>query len=195
MGVFLKSVPRGRRTNHTIAEYVADQLRSRRFPFLITPYASALPDAPIRFVNRVVQFQLPEIYDIQGRPIFAPGRSTDVAPNTEADLLRFQQELADQTPGKQVSPLSVFGMDTGFRNGYIVNYSASLEQEMGDFKLGPPTWRPRQWDCPGVSFPNNYNGADPVFARSLTMTHRARWFSGIGQELLMSSDRSHSTFH
>ncbi|HVN78763.1 MAG TPA: hypothetical protein VMW38_07180, partial [Terriglobia bacterium] len=164
------------------------------FPFLITPYASALPGAPIPFVNRVVQFQLPEIYDVQGQPIFASGQSTDVAPNTEADLLRFQKDLALQTPGQRVSAVSVFGMDPGFRNGYIVNYSVSLEQEIGDFKLGGAYVATTGVGLPTVSFPNNYAGADPVFAPFTYYDSSGKIIGGIGPELLMSS-RSHSTFH
>ena len=164
------------------------------FPFLITPYAAALPDAPIRFVNRVVQFQLPEIYDIQGRPIFASGRSTDVAPNTEADLLAIPAGTRRSNSRQTGCPHLSYGMDAGFRNGYIVNYSASLEQEIGDFKLGVAYVATSGVGLPSVSFPNNYYGADPVFAPFTEYDASGKVVSGIGQELLMSS-RSHSTFH
>ena len=164
------------------------------FPFLIIPYASVLPGAPILFVNRVVAFQLPEIYNTEGQPVFASGRSTDVAPNTVADLARFQRDLALQTPGQRVSPLNVFGMDRAFRNGYIVNYSLSLEREIGDFKLGAAYVATAGVGLPSISFPNNYAGADPAFAPFTNFDSSGKVIGGIGTEMLMSS-RSHSTFH
>jgi hypothetical protein len=164
------------------------------FPFLIAPYASALPGAPVRFVNRVVQFQLPPVYDTNGHLIYASGRSTDVAPNTEADLQRFQDDLAAEIPGNRVYPLSVFVMDPGYRNGYIVTYSASLEREIGDFRLGAAYVATAGVGLSSGSFPNNYAGADPAYAPFTYYSSSGKVTGGIGLETLMSS-RSHSSFH
>ncbi len=79
------------------------------FPFIVSPNLTALPAAPVPFENAVTTLQLPPVYTTSGQLAFPTGRTTDVAPNTELDVPRFQADLSALTPGHQPQPLSVFG--------------------------------------------------------------------------------------
>ena len=99
---------------------------------------------------------LPDVYTTSGQLIFATGRSTDVAPNTEMDVLRFERDLAALSPDKQVRALNGAGHESGSQNGYIGAWTAGLERKFGDVtasaayvatagvRLG--AWRP-EWLC------------------------------------------------
>ena len=73
------------------------------FPFIVSPYLTALPAAPVPFENAVTTLQLPPVYTTSGQLAFPTGRTTDVAPNTELDVPRFQADLSALTPGHQAA--------------------------------------------------------------------------------------------
>jgi hypothetical protein len=106
-----------------------DNFISGGLPFTASPYITALPNVPIPFQNSRLQQPYPAPYTVQGEPVFSTGRTTDVAPNTELDLPRFQKDLTALTAGHQLQLLSLFGMAQNFRNGYIGSYTAGLDHE------------------------------------------------------------------
>ena len=79
-------------------------------PFVVSPSFTAAPGVAVPFENSVTKLQLPAVYGMDGSLIYASGRSTDVAANTEMDVLRFERDLAALSPDKQVRPTMVQSM-------------------------------------------------------------------------------------
>jgi hypothetical protein len=163
-------------------------------PFVVLPYTSAKPGAPVPFVDSILQFNLPTAYTPGGQAIFATGRSTDVPPNTEMDVLRFERDLAAATPGHQILPLTVFGNATDFHNGSIATYTAGFDGDLGDIKWSASYVATVGAGLSGLSYPNSYGGADPAFAPFTNFDAAGRVAGGYGSEFIVSN-RSHSTFH
>ena len=164
------------------------------FPFVFNPYLTAAPLFPIAFRNEVTRLTLPPLYTLSGSPVFASGRSTDVSPNTEVDLVRFQQDLAHVTPSGQISPLGLFAMSQDFRNGYIINSNAGLEQDFGDLKVSVSYVATSGIKLASTFFPNGYAGADAAFAPFTHFAANGHLLAGLGPLYLMTS-RGHSTYH
>lgn len=163
-------------------------------PFVFDPYLTATQGAPVPFVNGVTAFNLPPVYTPDRQLIFKTGRSTDVAANTPIDLLRFEQNLAAQTPGQTPNPLNIFGMSKDFANGYIMTYSAGLEHQFSDIDVTADYIATMGLKLPGVTFPNSYGGAEPQFAPFTIFDASGKAVGGYGPEGIMDS-RSHSTFN
>ena len=163
-------------------------------PFVVMPYLSAKPGAPVPFENTISQFNLPIAYTPGGQPIFATGRTTDVPPNTEMDIQRFEEDLAAATPGHQIRPLNVFGNDKDFRNGYIATYTAGFDRDFGDIKWSASYVATVGVKLAALSYPNGYGGADPAFAPFTKFDAQGGVLGGIGNESIVTN-RSHSTFH
>ena len=118
-----------------------------------------------------------------------------MAPNTEVDLQRYQNDLKALTPGNQVQLLSMTGFAKNFRNGYIESYTAGIDHDFRDVKFSAAYVGTAGVHLASVYSPNSYGGADPAFAPftqfdSAGQSHR-RLRAG---ELVMTS-RSHSTYH
>jgi hypothetical protein len=164
-------------------------------PFVFNPLVTAAPGSPVPFANAVTSFELPPVYSPDGQPVFPPGRTTTQVPaNTEIDLLRFQHDLAELTPGQPVRALSALGMDWNFRNGYIGTYMAGLEREFGDFRFNASYTATVGVKLAGPVFPNGYSGADSAYARFMQFDALGNVTGGYGPVFLMAT-RSHSTFH
>ena len=163
------------------------------FPFVYNPFISAKPGAPVSFQNSVTRFELPPVYTPSGKDIYASGRSTDVAPNTEIDLQRFQDELAAATR-QPVLPISPFVMSPDFRNGYIGSYIAEVEQDLGAAKLTVSYVGTTGVRLASLFYPNGYEGADPAFAPFTRFDSSGRIIGGLGPFNVMAS-RGHSTYH
>lgn len=164
------------------------------FPFLFEPYVFATPSAAVPFVNSVAAFTMPPVYTPEGQLIFSTGRTTDVAPNTEADLQRFQDDVATLTPGQLVQPLAIYGIARDFRNGYIASYTAGIEHDFRGVKVGASYVATMGVKLASVFSPNSYGAADPAFAPFTEFDAAGRVTGGLGPALLMAS-RSHSTYH
>jgi hypothetical protein len=163
-------------------------------PFVITTYLSAAPSSPVAFENAVSKFNLPTLYTPQGAPVFATGRSTDVPRNTEIDVQRFENDLAAVTSGHQIRPLTVFGNDQNFRNGYMATYTAGFDQDFSDLKLSAAYVATVGVGLAGLYYPNSYGGAAPAFAPFTTFDSAGRVLGGYGPEFILTN-RSHSSFH
>ncbi len=164
------------------------------FPFLFEPYFYASPGAAVPFENAVMAFPFPPVYTPTGELIFTTGRTTDVAPNTQADLQRFQDDVAAITPGNQVQPLAIYGIARDFRNGYIASYTAGLEHDLRGVKIGASYVATMGVNLASTFSPNGYGAADAAVARFTKFDASGRVTGGLGQSTLMTS-RSHSTYH
>ena len=171
-----------------------DNFLTGSMPFIFTPYVNALPGAPLPFQNAVVPLNLPPVYTSAGTLLFPQGRDTVVPPDTQLDLDRFQNDLTALTPGHQPQLLSVEGIAREFRNGYIGTYSAGVEHDFRDVKLGVSYVATAGVHLSTVFSPNSYGGADPAFAPFTRFDSAGHAIGGFGPELLMTSG-SHSTYH
>ena len=139
-----------------------DNFLTGGFPFIVNPTLTALPGAPVPFDNAVTTLQLPPVYTTSGQLAFPTGRTSDVAPNTQLDVPRFQADLSALTPGHQPQPLSVYGMTPNFRNGYIGNYTAGIEQTFKDVVLSASYVATVGVNLASTLSPNGYTGASPA---------------------------------
>jgi len=163
-------------------------------PFVFNPYFTAEPGTAVPFTNAVVPEPLPPPYDLEGNLIFPNNRSTDAKPNTVMDLARFQQDVADQTPGHQTQLPAVYGIARNFRNGYIGSYTLGLDHDFRDFKASAAYVATVGIHLPTPFFPNGYTGAEPAFAPFTTFDDAGNRTGGLGSVAIIASD-SHSTYH
>jgi hypothetical protein len=98
------------------------------------------------------------------------------------------------TPGHQIRPLTVFGNDRNFRNGYIATYTAGFDQDLGDLKLNAAYVATVGIGLAGLFYPNSYGGAEPAFAPFTKFDASGHLLGGYGPEFIVTN-RSHSTFH
>jgi hypothetical protein len=163
-------------------------------PFELTLFTTAARGAPINFQSVTGTFPLPALYATNGQLLFATGRTTDVAPNTEWDLQRFENDLAAITPGHAVHAIAVNGVDSNFRNGYTGAYSTGFDQDLGDVKLTASYVATVGVRLPAIAFPNAYGGAEAGFAPYTKFDAAGNITGGLGPEQIISN-RSHSTYH
>jgi hypothetical protein len=164
------------------------------FPYIVNPSISALPGAPVPFENSVQAFPLPPLYTTAGQLVFAAGSTRDVAPNTEVDVPRFQADLSALTLGNQPQLLSAFGMDPNFRNGYVGNYTAGVEQTIRDVSFSASYVATVGVKLASVINPNGYIGASAQFAPFTQFDSSGQVLGGYGQEFLLGTP-AHSTYH
>lgn len=163
-------------------------------PFEVTLFMAAGRGAPLNFQGIAGTFPLPPLYAANGQLLFATGRTTDVAPNTEWDLQRFENDLAAITPGHMVNAIAANGVDINFRNGYTGAYSTGFEQDLGDVKVNASYVATVGVGLPAIAFPNAYGGAEPGFAPYTKFDASGAITGGLGPEQIISN-RSHSTYH
>jgi len=164
------------------------------FPYIVNPNLTALPGAPVPFENAVTTVQLPPVYTTAGSLAYPTLRTSEVASNTEADMPRFQSDLSALTPGHQPQPISVFGMQPDFRNGYVGSYTAGFEQTFQDVVLSASYVATVGVKLAGMIMPNSYSGASAEFARFTQFNSSGQIIGGYGPEFLMGT-LSHSTYH
>jgi Carboxypeptidase regulatory-like domain len=171
-----------------------DNLLTGGIPFVFNPFLTALPDIPVPFSGAVTTTTLPDMYTIQGNPLFPDGNTANVPANTVMDVPRFQNDLEALTPGHQVQLLSTFGFASDFRNGYIETYTAGVDHDFGDLKFSAAYVATVGVHLASVVFPNNYVGATAGFAPFTQFDSAGNPTGGYTQEALEST-RSHSTYH
>lgn len=171
-----------------------DNFMTGGIPIVLNPFIAATPAAPVPFSNSTILFNLPTLYTPQGAPVFATPVSTAVPANTPMDLLRFEQNLAAATPGGRPHPLSINGMASNFRDGYMATYTAGLEHDFGAVTLDADYVSTSGIGLPSVIFPNAYGGALPGFAPFTTFDSLGQAVGGFGPESIMTN-RSHSYYH
>jgi hypothetical protein len=171
-----------------------DNFLTGAIPLATSLYASALPNVPLPFQNVSVPVNLPPPYTTGGQLLFPGNDASHVAPNTEVDLQRYQNDLTALTPGNQVQLLSMIGFAKDFRNGYIGSYTAGVEHDFRDVKFSAGYVATAGIHLASVYSPNSYGGADPAFAPFTQFDSTGRAIGGFGPESVMTT-RSHSTYH
>jgi TonB dependent receptor len=68
------------------------------FPLVFQPLITASPGTPVPFHTTAVPLQLPPVYTTSGQPLFPGGDSTNVLPNTQIDVQRYQADVEALTP-------------------------------------------------------------------------------------------------
>ncbi|MGO8793011.1 MAG: carboxypeptidase regulatory-like domain-containing protein [Terriglobia bacterium] len=171
-----------------------DNFLTGGFPFMVDPTLTALPGVPVPFANAVTTVPLPSVYTVSGQPAFPSGRTNQVSPNTPIDVPRYQADLSALTPGNQPQLLSVFGMDSNFRNGYIGNYTAGIEQTLKDLAFSASYVATAGVHLASAISPNSFTGASPEFAHFTQFNSAGQVTGGFGPEFLLGTP-SHSTYH
>jgi len=171
-----------------------DNFLTASIPEVFNPVLTAQVDVPVPFQNTFVPGILPTAYDIQGQPIFPNGRSTDAHPNTELDLLRYENDVAALNPPHQKSLPAVAGIARDFRNGYIGSYTLGLDHDFRDVKAAVSYVATTGIHLPCVFSPNSYSGADPAFAPFTNFDASGHPTGGYGNESLITSG-CHSSYH
>jgi hypothetical protein len=164
------------------------------FPLIFQPVVTAKAGVPVPFRNTVVQPTLPQPLTLQGQLLFAGGSTASVAPNTQIDLQRYQDELAAITPGHEVQLFLPAVIAKQFRNGYIGTCTLGLDQDLGTLKFSASYVGTAGVHLPSVLSPNGYQGAAPAFAPFTKFNAAGDAVGGFGPELVMTSG-SHSTYH
>jgi hypothetical protein len=164
------------------------------FPFVFQPLVTARPGVPLSFQDSVVPLALPPVYTTKGDPLFASGSSSNVAPNTQIDVQRYQNDLAAQTLGHQIQLFSAISIDSHLRNGYIATQTLGIDQEIGNVKISAAYVGTSGIHLASVLSPNGYGGADPEFARFTQFNPGGQATGGFGPEMVMSTG-AHSRYH
>ncbi|HEY6292916.1 MAG TPA: hypothetical protein VI455_15305, partial [Terriglobia bacterium] len=171
-----------------------DNFLTGAIPFSFSPFISALRGIPVPFSNSVVPLNLPPVYTPQGQLVVPNGNTTEVAPNTQIDLTRFQNDLSALTPGHQVQLLTMIGMARSFRNGYIGTYTAGVDHDFRDIKLSVAYVATVGVHLADVALPNSYGGASPAFAPFTQFNPAGQPTAGLGPEYLMATG-SYSSYN
>jgi hypothetical protein len=164
------------------------------FPFIVDPYLSAMPGAPLPFANAIKTFKLPTLYTTAGQVAVPGGNTRIVPPNTLLDMPQFESDLSALTPGQQPQPLSLSGMAPDIRTGYIGSFTASIEHTVKDVVLAVSYVGTAGVKLETINSPNSYAGASPQFARFTQFNSQGQITSGYGPEMLVTTG-SHSTYH
>ncbi len=170
-----------------------DNALTAAIPYVFAPSIYAQPKEPISFQNTFVPLNLPTAYNIQGQPIFATGRSQDVAANTIFDYVRFQNDLEALTPGN-VQLLNITGIAKNFANGYMGSWTAGVDHDFGDFKFNASYVATAGIHLARFYNTNGYGGACQGFAPFTQFSSPCHATGGFGPETIMSSG-SHSSYH
>jgi hypothetical protein len=171
-----------------------DNLVTGGLPFVVTPSFTAAPGVPVPFESSPVKLSIPAIYAIDGSLIYATGRSTDVAANTEMDVLRFERDLAALSPDKQTRPTAGLAMASDFGNGYIGTYTAGLERKAGDITLSAAYVATIGAKLARLDYPNGYTGASGAYAPYTVFDSNGTATGGYGS-FPITTNHSHSSYH
>jgi Carboxypeptidase regulatory-like domain len=161
-------------------------------PLVFQPLITATQQNAVPFHNTAMPLPVPEAYAINGQPLFPNGDSSAVAPNTQIDLQRFQNDLKNLTGQTQLLAASMIWR--GFRNGYIGTYTLGVDHDFGRMKASAAYVGTAGIHLPSVFSPNGYNGADPGFAPFTQFDAVGHAIGGFGPEVIMSSG-SHSSYN
>ena len=163
-------------------------------PFAIYPHLAAAPGAPISYGFQITSAELPDFYTPGGQNVFASGKTNTVPANTVLDIERYQRDLAALTPGRQLTPLNLTGIDRNFGNGYLQTWTLGLERAFGKLTADAGYVGTAAVRLPRSSFPNAYSGAGPGFARFTAFDGGGNAIGGFGTEQVIVAT-AHSSYH
>lgn len=171
-----------------------DNFLTGAVPFVIYPRVTAAAGAPILYGFQITSAQLPTFYTPSGQEVFASGKTNTVAPNTVLDVERYQKDLAALSPGSQLTPLNLTGIDRRFGNGYLQTWTLGAERQFGKLTADAAYVGTAAVKLPRVSYTNGYSGAGPGFAPYTNFDSSGNAIGGFGTEQLITAT-AHSSYH
>jgi len=163
-------------------------------PFAVFPRLLSAANAPIHYGFQITPSQLPRTYTAGGADMFPTGRTDTVAPNTEMDVDRYEQEVAALTPGHVVSDLELSSVDPDFVNATLYTWTLGVERSFGNLTGSASYVGTAAQKLPVAVYPNAYPGATPAFAQYTRFDSAGNIIGGHGMENVVSSI-SHSSYH
>jgi hypothetical protein len=163
-------------------------------PFEIYPRITPAKGTPIPYGFQITSAELPTFYTPAGVNVFASGKTNTVAPNTVLDVQRYQKDLAALTPGSQLTPLNLTGIDRRFGNGYLQTWTLGAERQFGKLTADAAYVGTASVKLPRIAYINGYSGAGPGFAPYSQFDSAGNFIGGFGNEQLIT-DTSHSSYH
>ncbi|MBB5317116.1 TonB-dependent receptor [Tunturibacter empetritectus] len=170
-----------------------DNMITGNLPFVFYPRVTAGPTAFIPYGFQFTPAQLPRVYTPDGTDIFANRRPNDVPANTEVDIDRLEQGIADASEG-ETTPLNVGAISRNFGNAGLGTWSLGLEQSLGQVTLSAAYVGTTAYKLPRVAFPNAYPGATAAFAPYTKFNAAGQAVGGFGTEGEMTAT-SHSSYN
>jgi hypothetical protein len=169
-----------------------DNMQTGNLPFVFYPRVTAGPTAFVPYGFQFTPAQLPRVYTPDGTDIFANRRPNDVPANTEVDIDRLEQGIADASEG-ETTPLNVGAISRNFGNAGLGTWSLGLEQAIGQVTLSAAYVGTTAYKLPRVAFPNAYPGATAGFAPYTHFNTAGQAVGGFGTESEMTAT-SHSSY-
>jgi hypothetical protein len=163
-------------------------------PFAVMPRLLSASSAPIHYGFQITPSQLPRAYTASGADMFPNGDTKAVAPNTEFDVDRYEQDIAALTPGKVVSALELSSIDETFVNATLYTWTLGLERSFGNLTGSASYVGTAAQKLPSTSFPNAYPGATPAYAKYTRFDNAGNVIGGYGFENVLSSI-AHSSYN
>jgi len=163
-------------------------------PFVIYPHLTAAPGGIIPYGFQITSAQLPNFYTPSGQNVFASGKTNTVPANTVLDVERFQKDLAELSPGSQLTPINLTGIDRRFGNGYLQTWTLGLERQVNSLTADAAYVGTAAVRLPRTTYPNGYSGAGPDFAPYTIFDNAGNPIGGFGTEQLITAT-SHSSYH
>jgi hypothetical protein len=163
-------------------------------PFAVLPRLLSASNSPIHYGFQITPSQLPRTYTTSGADMFPTGRTNTVAPNTEMDVDRYEQDVAALTPGHVVSDLELSSVDPNFKNATLYTWTVGLERSFGNLTGSASYVGTAAQNLPRATYPNAYPGATPAYARYTRFDSAGNIIGGFGVENVVSS-ASHSSYN
>ena len=171
-----------------------DNFLTGAVPFAIYPHLVTSQVAPINYGFQITSGELPNFYTPSGQNVFASGKTNTVPANTVLDVERYQHDLAALSPGAQLTPLNLTGIDRRFGNGYLQTWTLGLERAFGNLTADAAYVGTASVHLPRTYFPNAYSGAGPGFAPFTLFDTNGNVIGGFGTEQVIEAT-AHSTYH
>jgi hypothetical protein len=171
-----------------------DNFLTGAVPFVIYPHVTPAIGKPLPYGFQITSAELPAFYTPSGQDVFASGKTNTVAPNTVLDVERYQKDLAALTPGSQITPLALAGIDRRFGNGYLQTWTLGAERQFGKLTADAAYVGTASVRLPRTSFINGYSGAGPGFAPYTQFDSSGNVIGGFGNEQLITAT-AHSSYH
>ncbi len=170
-----------------------DNFLTGAVPFAIYPHLVTSHAAPINYGFQITSGELPTFYTPSGQNVFANGVKA-VPGNTVLDVERYQRDLAALSPGTQLTPLNLTGIDRRFGNGYMQTWTLGLERAFGKLTADASYIGTASVRLPRSYFPNAYSGAGPGFANFTDFDAAGNAIGGFGTEQVIT-DTAHSSYN
>jgi hypothetical protein len=171
-----------------------DNFLTGAVPFTIYPHLTTSQKAPVNYGFQITSGELPNFYTPTGQNVFASGKTNTVPANTVLDVERYQRDLAELSPGTQLTPLNLTGIDRRFGNGYLQTWTLGVERAFGKMTADAAYIGTAAVRLPRAYFPNAYSGAGAGFAPFTLFGPEGEAIGGFGTEQVIEAT-AHSSYN